>query len=196
MQNCWWILVAMLLGNNVGSCIFLCSHSTIWANTTTNKLDWWFLIWHNYPVFCRRSCLVLYLSQTFMSCGGSMFFMWLFWVTPVNKWLHLLQRWKNKLWHWLFSVWRCHCAPCCCYLEKHPIVLVLQLYSPSHRWPHSHRWKSIPWGILWLCFTCRSSVSVRAPVETLLVFQLSAAVLCLSWWPSCYCPIGSNCAWL
>lgn len=102
---------------------------------TISRLDEWFLMWHNCPVFCRRPCLVLYLSLAFISCGVLMFLMWFFWVTPVNKWLHLFQRWKNQLWTWLFSVWRCHCAPCCCCREKHAVLCLT--YIPLHTDGHS-----------------------------------------------------------
>lgn len=59
----------------------------------------------------------------------------------------------SKLWIWHFSVWRYHGVPCCCSLEKHTIVLS-RSSIPLHADSHSHCWKSILWGILWLRFTC------------------------------------------
>lgn len=84
--------------------------------------------------------------------------LWLFWV--IHLWISVSicsKGWKKM---WVFNMWRCHCAPYCWYLEKHTILFVMQLNSPSHRWLCSHCWKSIWCWTLCLFFTCWNSVSL------------------------------------
>lgn len=126
-------------------------------------------------MFCRWSCLVLYLSWTFMCCGGSMFCMRLFWVTPVNKWLHLLQRWKNNWRLWLSSVWSLSlCSMLLLLRETHNRLCLAVIFPFTQMATHSPLKINIVRNSLALVYLPELRLSVCAPVETLLVFQLSA----------------------
>lgn len=102
----------------------------------------------------------------------------------------------SKLWIWHFGVWRCHGAPCCCSLEKHNCLCLAVLFPFTQMATLSLLKINIMRNSL-APFHLLDTVSPSELQWKLYEFSSSQlAVLWLSRWPSCYCPTGSNCAWL